>query len=112
MKITGWTHPDNSKYKDFFCEDFSNEECDIAEELVVEKVRSNGYKFNGRAHQGEYCPVIDDKYFYMVSMRRWGAIMQKAYNLPNGDGLGYVRWAWCTPEGQKPKYPNTEETGE
>jgi len=104
MKVTGWTYWSDEHFKNI--DDVSDEIFGDIENAVIEEVRNKGYKFNGGAHQSNYdkcTPVIDNTYKYCVSMRRWGSVMQKAYNLPNEDGLGYVVWAWSNPE--KPVYP-------
>ena len=105
MKVTGWTYLENDKYQSI--DDMTNEEFREARQAVIDECHKKGYKFSGAAHQNRYdgCPIIDDKYVYSVSMRSWGSIMQEAHNLPNEDGLGYVIWAWSTPDNEQPKYP-------
>lgn len=103
MKITGWTSFEDEQYQDI--DKMTHDEFIEATDLVVNEIRSHGYKFHGGRHQEGYCPIIDDKWLYGVSMRSWGAIMQRAYDLPNEDGLGYVIWAWTTPENEKEVLP-------
>ena len=103
MKVTEWTYWGDNRFQnidDVLLEDFV-----CIEDAVIENIIENGYKFSGKDHQWGYCPVVDDKYIYCVSMRKWGSIMQRAYSLPNDDGMGYVLWAWATPVGEKPIYP-------
>jgi hypothetical protein len=97
MKVTGWTYWENDKYKDV--DDMTDEQFDEATEAVINAIRSNQYKFTGESHQySNYCtPIIDNEFKYNISMRSWGVIMQKAYDLPNDDGMGYVIWAWQAP---------------
>ena len=103
MKVTGWADWEDERYTDI--DSMSHEELTEATDLVINELKTNGYKFSGEAHQNGYCPVIDDKWLYAVSMRFWGSIMQRAYNLPNDDGLGYVIWAWGTPEDEEEVLP-------
>ena len=103
MKITGWADWEDKHYQDI--DKMTAEEFEEATDLVINELKSHGYKFHGGIHQTGYCPVIDNKWIYGVSMRSWGAIMQRAYDLPNEDGLGYVKWAWGTPEGEKEVLP-------
>lgn len=100
MNVTGWTYFGNPKYKEVPDEVF-----DDVMDLVINEVRTKGYKLTGCDHQYAYCPVIDNKYLFGVSMRKWGEVMQKAYDLPNNDGLGYVYWAWSRPENEEAAYP-------
>lgn len=103
MKITGWTDWEDARYEDL--DKMTNEEFEEATELVINELKSHGYKINGTSHQNGYAPVIDDKWLFAVSMRSWGAIMQKAYDIPNDDGLGYVLWAWGEPGNEKEVLP-------
>ena len=98
MVVTGWTFWENEKYTDIPDKLF-----DDATIAVIKELHEKSYKFHGSLHQNAPTgvPVIDNKYSYRVSMRTWGAVMQKAYDLPNEDGLGYVLWAWGAPEGEK-----------
>ena len=106
MVITDWVSCDEEGY--ISLDDLPREKFEKLWDFVVEEVRKHGYKFTGTMHQYAYSPVIDNKYLFSVSMRSWGAIMQEAYNLPNEDGFGYVLWAWCTPNGETPVYPEEE----
>lgn len=102
MKVTGWTFWDDDKYKTV---DDTYEEYEEAKHVVAEELRKNGYKFSGQSHQYKdgCCPIIDDKFIFAVSMRIWGGIMQRAYNLPDVNGFGYCSWAWSPPEEER--YP-------
>jgi hypothetical protein len=106
MKVTEWTYWEDKRFKsvDFL----SAEDYALAENAVIEELKANNYKFSGRDHQWGYCPVIDNEYIFQVSMRKWGDIMRKAYDLPNEDELGYVLWAWGAPSNDKPVYPAME----
>ena len=112
MKVTGWTYWDNDRY--LFVEDMTDTEFEEATQAVVDEMREKGYKFHGVRHQHDdyCCPIIDNKWVYCVSMRSWGAIMQKAYDLPNEDGLGYVAWAWTNPNGETEILPEITKNGE
>ena len=105
MKVTGWTFCGNNSYQqpDSMTENESQE----ATDAVINEMRNKKYKFTGSSHQYQIncCPIIDNKYIYCVSMRNWRSIMQKAYNLPNENGLGYITWAWCTPDNEIEKLP-------
>lgn len=113
MKVTGWTFCDNNSYSNI--NDMADDEFEQAKAAVIAELRKNKYKFSGSAHQykDNCCPIIDNKYVFCVSMRSWGSIMQQAYDLPNNDGLGYVTWAWCTPDGETENTPkNGDEDNE
>ena len=105
MKVTSWTNWEDNRYSGI--DDLSQEEYDKATDAVIKEIKEKGYKFSGSDHQNmdNCCPVIDDKYIFGVSMRSWGAIMQKAYDLPNEDGLGYVLWSWGVPNEEHSVYP-------
>jgi len=105
MKVTKWTYWNNNKYKDI--NELTDDEFKEVEETIIKEIKDKGYKFCGSAHQNieTGCPVIDDKYIYCVSMRKWGDIMARAYDLPNEDGLAYVLWSWAVPDGETSVYP-------
>ena len=77
--------------------------------LIVDELRSRGYKFCGFYHQdGDYgAPVIDGKYTVLYSYRGWGGVMAEAYQLDNSDGMAYCEWAWSAPEEQV--FPNPSD---
>lgn len=108
MKVTGWTFWGNDHYKDLG--EMTVEEFKEAEDAVKDELKKNGYKFTGSTHQyvDGCCPIIDNKYTYSVSMRSWGRIMAEAYDVPNEDGLGYVKWAW-SPIEEKEILPKRSE---
>lgn len=103
MKVTGWTDWENNEYTDIGNASF--EDWKEATQTVIDDIKSHGYKINGSSHQNGYAPIIDNKWLYAISMRSWGAIMQKAYDLPDEDGLGYVLWAWGTPTDEEEVLP-------
>ena len=105
MKVTKWVSYEEPGYIDV--DDLPMADFLELEDCIVEDIRKNQYKISGRDHQyNDCCPVIDDKYIYRVSMRKWGGIMERAYNLPNEDGLGYVYYSWGYPNDVKPNLPN------
>lgn len=108
MQVTGWTYWGNDHYKDLG--DMTSVEFEAAEIAVKNELKEKGYKFTGSTHQYSdgCCPIIDNKYTYSVSMRTWGRIIAEAYDLPNEDGFGYVKWAWSPPEGEKEILPVKE----
>ena len=103
MKVTGWTDFEDARYEDI--SNMPQEEFQKAFEIVKKELKDNGYKFCGWRHQYGYCPIIDNKWLFGVSLRMWGRIMQEAYDLPNKDGMGYCTWAWNTPEGEQEVLP-------
>lgn len=111
MKITGWTNFETNKYEDVFGipgnPRLTKKQEEEVENIIVAEMKNKGYKFNGIYHQqGDFgCPVIDNKYIYAVSMRKWGNLMAKVCDLPDDDKLAYVTWAWSTPVGVTPVYP-------
>lgn len=109
MKIIGWTHWDDLRFK----EDTSTMEEDLERRrMISEELRKKGYKFNGYYHQdGEFgVPVFDDGTTYQCTFRTWGGIMANAYpkEVDNSDGYGYVAWAWYDPD-QRSVFPTWAE---
>ena len=107
MQVTKWTDWHDFKYADFFNGKHTQEDIDEAIGCIAATLRGNGYAFSGFYHQygAKGVPVIDDKYAFRVSQRQWGKVMVEAYDLMDNDGLGYVTWAWMTPEGEVTKTP-------
>lgn len=68
------------------------------EKAVIEELRAHNYHFPGYYHQNADfgSPIIDDKYIFCTTQRRWGGIMAKAFpeEIDNSDGMGYLEWAW------------------
>ena len=104
MRVTGWTNWHDDKY---FDTDEAGMSYEAVKQAVVEYLKQTGIKFCGGYHQtGEYgVPVIDNKYVFKTSFRGWGDTMAKALDLPDEDGMAYCNWAWSTPNGQMPIYP-------
>lgn len=103
MKVTGWTDFEDDRYLDL--NEATEEEFEEMYNTVVKEIKEKGYKINGFRHQNGYAPVIDNKFLFTVSFRMWGGIMQKAYDLPNEDGLGYCLWAWTVPKDETEVLP-------
>lgn len=101
MKITSW-HSNHEvddliaqkKITDFLddilFEDIRN--------IVIQEIKTHGYKISGHTHQNSCIPVIDNKYLFLVSLRSWGRIMADAYN--KHDMMSYTDWAWDPPENE------------
>jgi len=49
----------------------------------------------------KYLIELDEKFYaFAVSMRSWGLIIAEAFDPDDKDPLAYVKWAFCTPEGE------------
>lgn len=105
MKVTEWTFWNDDRFESI--DEMSDEEFEKAIDTIAKEIKNKGYKITGWQHQNyeHGCPVIDNKYIFCVSMRKFGEVMQKAYDLPNDDGLGYVIWAWSNPNNEKSVLP-------
>ena len=82
-----------------------------AEQVVIDCIRKNGFKFGGSYHQcGKFgMPLFDDGTVFFVTMRHWGDIMYKAWHPDGDDYWGYCQYAWehdMTDSGGK--VPNSE----
>ena len=68
-----------------------------AEQVVIECIRKNAFKFGGSYHQcGKFgMPFFDDGTVFFVTMRHWGSIMYKAWHPDGDDRWGYCRYAWA-----------------
>lgn len=103
MKIIGWTCWDDPNYTEMFEDVAVCDTPDIAKvkSIIAEELRSNGFRFDGRYHQGGETgvPVFDNNHTFQCSMRVWGEIMAEAYpeEIDNSDGYGYLVWAWNAP---------------
>ncbi|MBR3583888.1 MAG: hypothetical protein IKO01_10660 [Kiritimatiellae bacterium] len=125
MKIVKWTQGldspgtggEKQRYP-AFGDDFHEkpqEECrrlwDEAEQVVVESIRRNGFKFGGGYHQyGEFgMPLFDDGKVFFVSLRHWGHLMYRAWEPDGKNPRGYCKYAfgWDIPE-EEYKYPQSE----
>lgn len=56
---------------------------DFVEDILIKELVDNGYIISGDTHQYYAIPVFEDGYL-MLSMRKWGEIMTKAYELTKG----------------------------
>lgn len=56
---------------------------DFVEDILIKELVDNGYVISGDTHQYYAIPVFEDGYL-MLSMRKWGEIMTKAYELTKG----------------------------
>lgn len=56
---------------------------DFVEDILIKELVDNGYIINGDTHQYYAIPVFEDGYL-MLSMRKWGEIMTKVYELTRG----------------------------
>lgn len=56
---------------------------DFVEDILIKELVDNGYIISGDTHQYYAIPVFKDGYL-MLSMRKWGEIMTKAYKLTKG----------------------------
>lgn len=56
---------------------------DFVEDVLIKELVDNGYIISGDTHQYYAIPVFEDGYL-MLSMRKWGEIMTKAYELTKG----------------------------
>ncbi len=108
MKIVGWTWCGNPEYKEMYPigqdanTDWDRKE---VENVIVEELRTKGYRFTGDYHQnGDYgVPIFDNGMVATFSKRQWGALMYRAYPDDKGyyedaKGMEYVVWAWDSPE--------------
>lgn len=103
MKVTGITYYDDPNYKDIceFCPptDEDRKRYQEGRETVINWLKENGYKYSGFTYQdGDYIPIIDNKWLFQTTYRSWGAIMAEALGLE--DEWGYCIWAWTAPEEQ------------
>lgn len=100
MKVTGITYYNDPNYKDIceFCPPTEEDKLRYSEayDVVVNWLKENGYKYSGFTHQGEYVPIIDNKWLFQTSFRSWGGIMADALGL--GSKRNYCIWAWTAPE--------------
>lgn len=56
---------------------------DFVEDVLIKELVDNGYIISGDTHQYYAIPVFEDGYL-MLSMRKWGEIMTKVYELTRG----------------------------
>lgn len=56
---------------------------DFVEDVLIKELVDNGYIISGDTHQYYAIPVFEDGYL-MLSMRKWGEIMIKVYELTRG----------------------------
>lgn len=77
------------------------------EQLVVDSLRRNGYKFTGFYHQnGEHgVPLFNDGMVYRVSQRVWGGIMAEALGLDLSNRMSYLAWYYIAPDGEEQIVP-------
>lgn len=86
IKITKWVDPENLKGY-FELEDFN----DVYEDVIIKDLIENNYIMCGDTYQYRYIPVFNNRYFLLISMRRWGEIMAKAMNIKeNTDKYRYT----------------------
>lgn len=104
MKVTGWTYWDDERYEDIPIEMF-----DDTWRVVAREMCERGYKFSGAYHQKGMAgvPIIDNKWKFTISQRSWGQLMVDAYpcDIDDSDHMGYVMWAWMTPDGEEMAIP-------
>ena len=107
LKVTGWTHWSDGKYKDL--EDENSDLFALAYESVINELKKTGYKFTGTYHQyGKFgVPIINNKYRFELSQRSWGSVVAEAHpdKKYETDHESYIKW-YCvaieeeiTPEG-------------
>ncbi len=94
-------------------DDFSNSGGPEHEEALVDLIVRRGYAFSGQYHQGgEFgVPVFSDGKILQCSMRYWGGIMARAWNIREKaqkyDYMDfYIQSTFCM---EKEKVPNGNE---
>ena len=109
-KIVKWTNGIDSsvigrakQLFPIFGDDFANKSLEEinslwheADQIVIDCIRHNGFKFGGYYHQdGEFgMPMFDDGKVFFVSFRHWGHLMYEAWHPNAFDAMGYCKYAW------------------
>lgn len=82
-KVIGWTDYEDDDYPRH------NNITECVERAIIEEIRAKGYCFGGDSHE-RFCPVLNDGTFVSYSYRGWGAVMARAWQINDGDGLEYM----------------------
>ena len=97
MKLIGFTHFFDDKYKVINCFDPNYA---LAWSLTVDFMKEKGLKWNGFYHQsGQYgTPYFDTGQRLCLSLRVWGWLMVDVLDIPKDEteknDMRYCRWAW------------------
>jgi hypothetical protein len=86
----GYPQAESEGYLDY--EDFLDEE--KSWKAVVDYCVETRVKVPGMSYQHTYMPILNEKYYFLVSIRVWSLLMAEVWSKLDGKEYGYLDFYW------------------